>query len=423
MNKNKFYKESLNYHRKFPSGKIQIYPTKDYNTQHNLSLAYSPGVAAPCYEILKNPKTVYNYTSKGNLVGVITNGTAVLGLGKIGPLASKPVMEGKAILFKIFSGIDAYDIEINEYNPKKIIQIIKAISPTFGGIILEDIKAPEAFEIENILQEELDIPIMHDDQHGTAIISGAALLNAIELVNKKIENIKMVINGAGAAAISCARIYKKLGVKNIIMCDSHGVINNKRTDINQEKKEFSVKTSMKTLSEAIKDSDIFIGLSVKNILSTDMLKSMAKNPIVFALANPDPEIEYNLAIKTRNDLIIATGRSDYPNQVNNVLGFPYIFRGALDVQAKKINEEMKLAAIKSIALLTKEPDEYINLLYNKQLSFNKEYIIPKPFDKRLITHVSKAVAKAAMETGVARHNITNWDNYQKQLIDRIKNFR
>ncbi|WGH26991.1 MAG: malate dehydrogenase [Candidatus Bostrichicola ureolyticus] len=423
MNKNKFYKESLNYHRKFPSGKIQIYPTKDYNTQHNLSLAYSPGVAAPCYEILKNPKTVYNYTSKGNLVGVITNGTAVLGLGKIGPLASKPVMEGKAILFKIFSGIDAYDIEINEYNPKKIIQIIKAISPTFGGIILEDIKAPEAFEIENILQEELDIPIMHDDQHGTAIISGAALLNAIELVNKKIENIKMVINGAGAAAISCARIYKKLGVKNIIMCDSHGVINNKRTDINQEKKEFSVKTSMKTLSEAIKDSDIFIGLSVKNILSTDMLKSMAKNPIVFALANPDPEIEYNLAIKTRNDLIIATGRSDYPNQVNNVMGFPYIFRGALDVKAKKINEEMKLAAIKSLALLTKEPDEYINLLYNKQLSFNKEYIIPKPFDKRLITHVSKAVAKAAMDTGVARHNITNWDNYQKQLIDRIKNFR
>ncbi|MDH3003898.1 MAG: malate dehydrogenase [Flavobacteriia bacterium] len=423
MNKNKFYKESLNYHRKFPSGKIQIYPTKDYNTQHNLSLAYSPGVAAPCYEILKNPKTVYNYTSKGNLVGVITNGTAVLGLGKIGPLASKPVMEGKAILFKIFSGIDAYDIEINEYNPKKIIQIIKAISPTFGGIILEDIKAPEAFEIENILKEELDIPIMHDDQHGTAIISGAALLNAIELVNKKIENIKMVINGAGAAAISCARIYKKLGVKNIIMCDSNGVINNKRTDINKEKKEFSVKTSITTLSEAIKDSDIFIGLSVKNILSTDMLKSMAKNPIVFALANPDPEIEYNLAIKTRNDLIIATGRSDYPNQVNNVMGFPYIFRGALDVKAKKINEEMKLAAIKSIALLTKEPDEYINLLYNKQLSFNKEYIIPKPFDKRLITHVSKAVAKAAMDTGVARHNITNWDNYQKQLIDRIKNFR
>ncbi|WGH26486.1 MAG: malate dehydrogenase [Candidatus Bostrichicola ureolyticus] len=406
--------EALNYHRKFPSGKIQIYPTKDYN---NLSLAYSPGVAEPCNEIFKNPQTVYNYTSKGNLVGVITNGTAVLGLGKIGALASKPVMEGKAILFKIFAGIDAFDIEINEDNPQKFIQIIKAISPTFGGINLEDIKAPEAFEIENILKEELDIPIMHDDQHGTAIISGAALLNALELVNKKIENIKMVINGAGAAAISCARIYKKLGVKNIIMCDSKGIIHNKRTDINKEKKEFSVtvKTSKISLEDAIKGSDIFIGLSVKNVLSTDMLKSMAKDPIVFALANPDPEIEYNLAIKTRNDLIIATGRSDYPNQVNNVMGFPYIFRGALDVKAKKINEEMKLAAIKSIAKLTKEPVD--------KLSFNKEYILPKPFDKRLIIYVSLAVAKAAIDSGVARYNITNWDNYKKQLINRIKNFR
>ncbi|WGH27509.1 MAG: malate dehydrogenase [Candidatus Bostrichicola ureolyticus] len=403
--------EALNYHRKFPAGKIQIYPTKDYN---NLSLAYSPGVAAPCNEIFKDPKTVYNYTSKGNLVGVITNGTAVLGLGKIGALASKPVMEGKAILFKILAGIDAFDIEINEDNPKKFIQIIKAISPTFGGINLEDIKAPEAFEIENILKEELDIPIMHDDQHGTAIISGAALLNALELVNKKIENIKMVINGAGAAAISCARIYKKLGVKNIIMCDSKGIIHNKRTDINKEKKEFSVKTSKISLEDAIKGADIFIGLSVKNVLSPYMLKSMAKDPIVFALANPDPEIEYNLAIKTRNDLIIATGRSDYPNQVNNVMGFPYIFRGALDVKAKKINEEMKLAAIKSIAKLTKEPVD--------KLSFNKEYILPKPFDKRLIIYVSLAVAKAAIDSGVARDNITNWDNYKKQLINRIKNF-
>lgn len=420
---NKFKKKALDYHSQFPSGKIKISPTKKYKTQEDLSLAYSPGVAEPCKEISQNPQKVYKYTNKGNLVAVITNGTAVLGLGNIGPLASKPVMEGKALLFKIFSGIDVFDIEINETDVDKFIKIVKSIAPTFGGINLEDIKAPEAFEIENILKKELNIPIMHDDQHGTAIISGAALINAIELVNKDIKKVKMVVNGAGSAAISCTRIYKKLGVKpeNIVMCDRNGVINTLRKNINKEKLEFAINTDLKTLNEVIKNADIFIGLSVGNILTKEMIISMAKNPIVFALANPEPEIDYNMAIKIRPDIIIATGRSDYPNQVNNVLGFPYIFRGALDVKATIINEEMKLAAIKAIANLAKEPvPKNINIIYNeKNLEFGKNYIIPKPFDKRLITYVAPAVAKAAIKSGVSKKNITNWENYEKELLNRI----
>ncbi|WP_185878070.1 NADP-dependent malic enzyme [Blattabacterium cuenoti] len=417
--------ESLIYHSKFPAGKIKITPTKKYNSQRDLSLAYSPGVAEPCKEIVKYPKNVYKYTSKGNLVAVITNGSAVLGLGNIGALASKPVMEGKALLFKIFSGIDVFDIEINESNPKKFIEIIKSISPTFGGINLEDIKSPEAFEIERVLKKELDIPVMHDDQDGTAIISGAALLNAIFYVKKNIDKIKMVINGAGSAAISCARIYKKLGIKsnNILMFDSKGLLHHSRNDLNKEKKEFSINESYPifTLKEAIKNSDVFIGLSIGGILTTDMLKSMAINPIVFAMANPDPEIDYNLAIKTRSDVIIATGRSDYPNQVNNVIGFPYIFRGALDVQANIINDKMKLAAVHAIASLAKEPvPEQVNIVYNKKnISFGKEYIIPKPFDNRLIIRVSPAVAKAAMDSGVARNPISNWKIYKEILLDRM----
>ncbi|BAO66316.1 malic enzyme-like NAD(P)-binding protein [Candidatus Karelsulcia muelleri] len=420
---NKFKKKALDYHSKFPSGKIKISPTKKYKTQEDLSLAYSPGVAEPCKEISQNPQKVYKYTNKGNLVAVITNGTAVLGLGNIGPLASKPVMEGKALLFKIFSGIDVFDIEINETDVEKFIKIVKSIAPTFGGINLEDIKAPEAFEIENILKKELNIPIMHDDQHGTAIISGAALINAIELVNKDIKKVKMVVNGAGSAAISCTRIYKKLGVKpeNIVMCDRNGVINTLRKNINKEKLEFAINTDLKTLNEVIKNADIFIGLSVGNILTKEMIISMAKNPIVFALANPEPEIDYNMAIKIRPDIIIATGRSDYPNQVNNVLGFPYIFRGALDVKATIINEEMKLAAIKAIANLAKEPvPKNINIIYHeKTIEFGKNYIIPKPFDKRLITYVAPAVAKAAIKSGVSKKNITNWVNYEKELLNRI----
>ncbi|WP_375322987.1 malic enzyme-like NAD(P)-binding protein [Candidatus Karelsulcia muelleri] len=420
---NKFKKKALDYHSQFPSGKIKISPTKKYKTQEDLSLAYSPGVAEPCKEISQNSQKVYKYTNKGNLVAVITNGTAVLGLGNIGPLASKPVMEGKALLFKIFSGIDVFDIEINETDVEKFIKIVKSIAPTFGGINLEDIKAPEAFEIENILKKELNIPIMHDDQHGTAIISGAALINAIELVNKDIKKVKMVVNGAGSAAISCTRIYKKLGVKpeNIVMCDRNGVINTLRKNINKEKLEFAINTDLKTLNEVIKNADIFIGLSVGNILTKEMIISMAKNPIVFALANPEPEIDYNMAIKIRPDIIIATGRSDYPNQVNNVLGFPYIFRGALDVKATIINEEMKLAAIKAIANLAKEPvPTNINIIYNeKKIEFGKNYIIPKPFDKRLITYVAPAVAKAAIKSGVSKKKITNWGNYEKQLLNRI----
>ncbi|WP_341653809.1 NADP-dependent malic enzyme [Blattabacterium cuenoti] len=417
-------KESLDYHSQFPSGKIQITPTKKYKSQKDLSLAYSPGVAEPCKEIARSSIEVYKYTSKGNLVAVITNGSAVLGLGDIGALASKPVMEGKALLFKIFSGIDVFDIEIDESDPEKFIETVKAIAPTFGGINLEDIKAPEAFEIERRLKKELNIPVMHDDQHGTAIISGAALLNAITYVDKKIHKIKMVVNGAGAAAISCARTYKKLGVKpeNILMFDSKGLLHVSRKDLNKEKKEFTVNTfPIKKLDQAIHNADVFIGLSIGGILTPKMLKSMAKDPIVFAMANPDPEIDYNLAIKVRSDVIIATGRSDYPNQVNNVLGFPYIFRGALDVHANVINDEMKLAAVHAIASLAKEPvPEQVNIVYNKKnISFGKEYIIPKPFDNRLITRVAPAVAKAAMDSGVARNPISDWKTYQEKLLDRM----
>ncbi len=424
-NTDNLIEESLNYHSKFPSGKIKITPTKSYKTQKDLSLAYSPGVAEPCKEITISSNKVYKYTSKGNLVAVITNGTAVLGLGDIGALASKPVMEGKALLFKIFSGIDVFDIEINETNPDKFVQIVKAISPTFGGINLEDIKAPEAFEIEKKLKKELNIPVMHDDQHGTAIISGAALINALLCVKKNINKVKMVVNGAGAAAISCSKIYKQLGVSsnNILMFDSKGLLHDSRNDLNKEKKEFSVKINpIPNLKEAIKNSDIFIGLSVGGILTEKMLKSMAPNPIVFAMANPDPEIDYNIALKIRPDIVMATGRSDYPNQVNNVLGFPYIFRGALDVQANSINDEMKLAAIHSIASLAKEPvPEHINIVYNKKnISFGKEYIIPKPFDNRLITRVSTAVAKAAIKSGVAKNPIFNWKIYKEKLLDRME---
>ncbi|WP_185877030.1 NADP-dependent malic enzyme [Blattabacterium cuenoti] len=423
---NSFREESLNYHSKFPSGKIQITPTKKYRSQKDLSLAYSPGVAEPCKEIARSSQEVYKYTSKGNLVAVITNGSAVLGLGNIGALASKPVMEGKAFLFKIFSGIDVFDIEINESDPKKFVEIVKAISPTFGGINLEDIKSPEAFEIEKKLKKELNIPVMHDDQHGTAIISGAALLNAITYVKKEISKIKMIVNGAGAAAISCTRIYKKLGVnpENIFMFDSKGLLHFSRNDLNKEKKEFaiSIRNPIQKLDQAIKNADVFIGLSIGGILTSDMLKNMARDPIVFAMANPDPEIDYNLAVKIRPDVIMATGRSDYPNQVNNVLGFPYIFRGALDVHASVINDQMKLAAVYAIASLAKEPvPEQVNIIYNKKnISFGKEYIIPKPFDNRLIVRVAPAVAKAAIDSGVARNPILDWDIYQEQLLDRME---
>ncbi|WP_103327904.1 NADP-dependent malic enzyme [Bacteroidetes bacterium endosymbiont of Geopemphigus sp.] len=415
--------EALEYHSRFPAGKIGISPTKGYGSQRDLSLAYSPGVAAPCMEIYRDHQKVYDYTAKGNLVAVVTNGTAVLGLGDIGALASKPVMEGKGFLFKIFAGIDVFDIEISEPDPEKFIQAVKAIAPTFGGINLEDIKAPEAFEIERRLKAELNIPVMHDDQHGTAIISGAALINALELVGKKIQKVKVVVNGAGAAAISCTRIYKQLGIKaeNILMCDSKGVIRTARKDLNKEKQEFAVDTLIESLAEALKGADVFIGLSVADVLSEEMLLTMSKDPIIFAMANPDPEIRYELALKARPDAILATGRSDYPNQVNNVLGFPYIFRGALDVQATTINEEMKLAAVLALADLAKAPvPEQVNIAYNqKDISFGREYIIPKPFDNRLITHVAPAVAKAAMESGVARKEITNWDSYKDHLLDRM----
>lgn len=416
--------KALKYHEQERPGKIEVVPTKPYTSQADLALAYSPGVAYPCIEIEKNPLDVYRYTNKGNLVGVISNGTAVLGLGDIGALAGKPVMEGKALLFKIFAGIDAFDIEINEHHPEKVVEIVKALTPTFGGINLEDIKAPESFIIETRLKEECDIPIMHDDQHGTAIISGAALINAIEIQDKKIEDIKLVVNGAGAAAISCTKLYKRLGVRaqNIVMCDSKGVIRRDRTDINEAKKEFVTDRDIHTLSEAIVDADVFLGLSVANVLSPELLLKMAPKPIVFALANPDPEIDYNLAIATRKDIIIATGRSDYPNQVNNVLGFPYIFRGALDSRATGINEEMKLAATYAIAHLAKEPvpEEVLKVYGLKELQFGRDYILPKPFDKRLLYHVSPAVAKAAMESGVARRNITDWEDYHLYLKKIIK---
>ncbi len=415
--------DALAYHQ-FPTpGKIQVVPTKKHATQRDLSLAYSPGVAEPCLEIEKNPQQVYNYTSKGNLVAVISNGTAVLGLGDIGPLASKPVMEGKALLFKIFADIDVFDIEVDTKDVDKFIETVKNIAPTFGGINLEDIKAPEAFEIERRLKEELDIPVMHDDQHGTAIISAAALKNALEIANKKASEVKVVINGAGAAAISCTLLYKKLGVlkENIVMCDSKGVLRSDRNDLNKQKKEFTTDRDLYSLEDAMKNADVLIGLSVGNIVSPDMLLSMAEKPIVFALANPDPEIGYQLAVDTRNDLIMATGRSDHPNQVNNVLGFPFIFRGALDVRATKINEEMKMAAVHALADLAKQSvPEQVNITYNKKnITFGRDYIIPKPFDLRLISEVPPAVAKAAMDSGVAQMPIKNWDTYRESLVERL----
>ena len=416
---------ALVYHAKPRPGKIEVVPTKNYDTQRDLALAYSPGVAIPCLEIEKSKEDVYKYTNKGNLVAVISNGTAVLGLGDIGPEASKPVMEGKGLLFKIFADIDVFDIEVDASDTEKFIEAVKAIAPTFGGINLEDIKSPEAFEIERRLKEELDIPIMHDDQHGTALISAAALLNALELSEKKIEEVKIVVSGAGAAAISCTKLYRAFGanVENIVMLDSKGVIRKDRENLSPEKEEFATARDLKTLDEAIIDADVFIGLSKADILSTDMLLSMAKNAIVFAMANPDPEIKYDLACKTRSDIIMATGRSDNPNQVNNVLGFPFIFRGALDVRATTINEAMKMAAVKALADLAKESvPEQVNLVYDEtRLSFGKDYIIPKPFDPRLITTVPVAVAKAAIDSGVAQAPIEDWDRYKEVLESRLGN--
>ena len=410
---------ALEYHREGKPGKIEVVPTVPYSSQQDLALAYSPGVAYPCLEIEQNPQDAYEYTSKGNLVAVISNGTAVLGLGDIGALAGKPVMEGKALLFKIFAGLDCFDIEVNEKDPEKFIQIVKALSPTFGGINLEDIKAPECFEIERRLREECDIPVMHDDQHGTAIISAAGLINALEIQQKNISDIKLVVNGAGAAAVSCTRLYIALVVRpeNVVMCDSKGVINRKRTGLNAQKLEFATDRDIDTLEDAMKGADVFLGLSVKDVVTPEMLKSMNDRPIVFALANPDPEIAYDVAMESRPDLIFATGRSDYPNQINNVLGFPYIFRGALDSGATVINETMKLAAVKAIAALAKEPvPSVVNAAYEmSNLRFGREYILPKPLDPRLITTVAPAVARGAMESGVARRPITDWDAYNDKL--------
>ena len=423
MSKERKRREALVYHAKPRPGKIEVVPTKRYSTQRDLALAYSPGVAVPCLEIEKNPEDVYKYTNKGNLVAVISNGTAVLGLGDIGPDASKPVMEGKGLLFKIFAGIDVFDIEVDAKDPEKFIEAVKAIAPTFGGINLEDIKAPEAFEIERRLKAELDIPVMHDDQHGTAIISCAALLNALELADKKISNVRIVISGAGAAAVSCTRLYKAFGARdeNIIMTDSKGVIRKDRTSLTPEKKEFATAIDVHSLDEAMVQADVFIGLSMADIVSVDMLKAMNANPIVFAMANPDPEIEYNLACSVRDDIIMATGRSDHPNQVNNVLGFPFIFRGALDVRATKINEAMKMAAVEALAELTKKPvPEQVNIAYQEtNLSFGRDYIIPKPFDPRLIEEVPIAVAKAAIASGVAKEPIEDWEKYREQLAGLI----
>ena len=415
--------EALRYHAEGKPGKIEVVPTKPYSTQMDLSLAYSPGVAEPCLEIEKNPLDAYKYTSKGNLVAVISNGTAVLGLGDIGPLAGKPGMEGKGLLFKIFAGIDVFDIEVNEKDPDKFIETVKAIAPTFGGINLEDIKAPECFKIETRLKEELDIPVMHDDQHGTAIISGAGLINALEIAGKKIEDVKIVVNGAGAASISCTKLYIMLGARkeNIIMCDSKGVISTHRTDLNESKKFFATDRDIKTLTEAVVGADVFLGLSVANVLTQDMVRSMNTNPIVFALANPNPEISYADAMASRDDIIFATGRSDYPNQINNVLGFPYIFRGALDTHAKAINEEMKLAAVYAIAGLAKEPvPDVVNAAYKlKRTTFGRDYILPKALDPRLLTRVSCAVAKAAIDSGVSRRTITDWEGYANHLREMM----
>ncbi|MBE0675195.1 MAG: hypothetical protein IH591_11075 [Bacteroidales bacterium] len=414
--------DALLYHNRGRKGKVEVIPTKPYSTQFDLSLAYTPGVAFPCLEIEKNPDDAYQYTSKGNLVAVISNGTAVLGLGDIGALAGKPVMEGKGLLFKVFADVDVFDIEVNEKDPKKLIEFCKQIAPTFGGINLEDIKAPECFEVETVLKKELDIPVFHDDQHGTAIISGAGLLSALEISGKKIDEIKMVVSGAGAGAISCTKLYVALGVKreNIVMVDSKGVLNRKRTDLNIHKQEFATDRNITTLTEAMVGADLFLGLSVANMVTGAMVKSMAPDPIVFAMANPNPEISYEEAMASRNDIIFATGRSDYPNQINNVLGFPFIFRGALDVRASTINEEMKLAATKALYALAKEPvPKEVAKAYNvDKLEFGREYIIPKPLDPRLISYVASAVAKAAIETGVAKFKIDDWDAYKKSLSKR-----
>ncbi len=418
-----FRKDAFNYHALGRPGKIEVVPTKPYSTQRDLSLAYTPGVADPCMAIKETPEDVYKYTAKGNLVAVISNGTAVLGLGNIGPEAGKPVMEGKGLLFKVFADVDVFDIEVNENDPDKFIEVVKAIAPTFGGINLEDIKAPECFEIETRLKEELDIPLMHDDQHGTAIISSAGLLNALDLLGKKIEDIKIVVSGAGAAAISCTKLYLALGAKkeNVIMCDSHGVIHKDRTDLNDTKKPFVTDKPVHTLKEAIVGADMFLGLSVGGMLTQEMMKTMAPNPIVFALANPVPEISFEEAMKARPDTVMGTGRSDYPNQINNVLGFPFIFRGALDVRATKINEEMKLAAAKALAELARQPvPEDVNLAYGvHNLKYGKEYLIPKPTDPRLIETIAPAVAKAAMDSGIAKNPIKNWSSYKEALRKRM----
>ena len=423
MSKTNRKQDALDYHSQGRPGKIQVVPTKPYSSQRDLTLAYSPGVAEPCLKIAENKDDVYKYTAKGNLVAVISNGTAVLGLGDIGPEAGKPVMEGKGLLFKIFADIDVFDLELDTKNVDDFVKIVKALEPTFGGVNLEDIKAPECFEIERRLKEEMNIPVMHDDQHGTAIISAAALLNACDLQKKKIDKIKIVVNGAGAAAISCSRLYVSLGAKkeNIVMCDRSGVIRSDRENLDAIKKEFVTTRNLHTLEEAMRDSDVFIGLSSADCVTVNMLKSMAKNPIVFAMANPNPEIAYDLAISSRKDLIMATGRSDYPNQVNNVLGFPYIFRGALDVRATSINEAMKIAAVRAIAeLARKTVPEAVNMAYNERnIKFGKEYIIPKPMDFRLMTNVSMAVAKAAIDSGVARKKISDWDAYAEELKRRL----
>jgi malate dehydrogenase (oxaloacetate-decarboxylating)(NADP+) len=415
--------DALLYHSRGRHGKVEVIPTKPYGTQFDLSLAYTPGVAFPCLEIEKNPEDVYKYTAKGNLVAVISNGTAVLGLGDIGAMAGKPVMEGKGLLFKVFADVDVFDIEVNEKDPEKLIEICAKIAPTFGGINLEDIKAPECFEVETRLKEMLDIPVFHDDQHGTAIISGAGLINALEITGKKIDKIKLVVCGAGAAAISCSRLYVRMGVKkeNIVMVDSKGVVNSKRKDLNKYKQEFVTSLDIDTLAQAVKGADMFLGLSAANMMTKEMLASMAPEPIVFAMANPNPEITFEDAMSTRNDLIFATGRSDYPNQINNVLGFPFIFRGALDVRASAINEEMKLAASKALAELAKEPvPASVLKAYNlDKLVFGKDYIIPKPVDPRLISSVATAVAKAAMDSGVAKFPIKDWDAYRKSLDRKL----
>ncbi|PST84645.1 NADP-dependent malic enzyme [Pedobacter yulinensis] len=423
MSKTNRKQDALDYHSQGRPGKIQVIPTKPTQSQRDLTLAYSPGVAEPCLQIADNKEDVYKYTAKGNLVAVISNGTAVLGLGNIGPEAGKPVMEGKGLLFKIFADIDVFDLELDTTNVDDFVKIVKALEPTFGGVNLEDIKAPECFEIERRLKEEMNIPVMHDDQHGTAIISAAALINACELQKKKLDKVKIVVNGAGAAAISCSRLYVSMGARkeNIVMCDRTGVIRTDRSNLDPIKAEFATSRDLNSLEEAMQGADVFIGLSSANCVSAEMLASMAKNPIVFAMANPDPEIAYELAIATRKDIIMATGRSDYPNQVNNVLGFPYIFRGALDVRATAINEEMKIAAVKAIAALAKESvPEAVNMAYNaKNLKFGKDYIIPKPVDLRLMTNVSTAVARAAIESGVARKVIADWDAYTEELNRRL----